>query len=94
MQFDQKTIVTLLIGIVIGGVGIGLIDANRPKPLFSSASEGSNPFSPCETLYTNYHQYNYYYRIGTQGYNWDTMVQLGNNFDNCIQTVRDALNAN
>ena len=39
MTIDQKTMVALLIGLVIGGLVIGSIDANRPKPLFSSANE-------------------------------------------------------
>ncbi len=46
MKFDQKTIATLLVGILIGGVGIGLIDANRPKPLFSSASRPIRTWIP------------------------------------------------
>ncbi len=46
MKFDQKTIAILLVGILIGAVGMGLIDANRPKPLFSSASRPIRSWIP------------------------------------------------
>lgn len=38
MKFDKKTILTALFAFIIGAVTIGLLDANRPRPLFSSAS--------------------------------------------------------
>lgn len=41
MKFDQKMIITALIAFVIGGAVVGLIDANRPQPLFSSADFGT-----------------------------------------------------
>ena len=38
MKFDrQSLIVGLAIGVNVGGAAIGYMDANRPKPLFSSA---------------------------------------------------------
>ena len=29
-----------IIGVVIGAVGMGVLNANRPEPIFSSANEG------------------------------------------------------
>ncbi len=41
MKTDKNSLILgLVIGIVIGGVAMGILDAKRPKPLFSSASEG------------------------------------------------------
>jgi hypothetical protein len=34
----QSLFLGLVIGLVIGGITIGVLDAKRPKPLFSSAS--------------------------------------------------------
>ena len=34
--------VFLLVGIIIGGAAIGIIDANRPQPLFSKAFDPEN----------------------------------------------------
>ena len=34
---NNKVIASALVGIVVGAIGMGIIDANRPKPLFSSA---------------------------------------------------------
>lgn len=40
MKIEKNIIVSLLLGVFIGAVGMGLVDANRPKPMFSSADSG------------------------------------------------------
>ncbi len=45
MKIDQNVIVSVVVGIVIGGVAMGFIDSNRPQPLFMSAS-----YTSCESF--------------------------------------------
>jgi hypothetical protein len=40
MKLNKNIILALIIGFVIGGVTVGLVDMNRPKPIFTSASVG------------------------------------------------------
>lgn len=40
---DRKLVIGLVLGFIIGGFAVGLLDAYRPQPLFSSAMmENSN----------------------------------------------------
>lgn len=39
MKLERKTLITLLVGIIIGAAGVGLLNAIRPEPLKSSAYE-------------------------------------------------------
>lgn len=49
MKINQTIVTTFLIGAIIGGVVIGVVDANRPQPLFSSAAPGE-----CQPLIDQY----------------------------------------
>jgi hypothetical protein len=56
---NQKFITGLIIGLVLGGIIVGIIDANRPEPLFSSAKmdsgiEFSNTNSPIRPTNSGY----------------------------------------
>lgn len=42
----QSLVVGIVIGAIIGGAIIGYLDANRPKPLFSSADEMGSIWVP------------------------------------------------
>lgn len=53
MKIERNVAIALLVGIVIGGVAIGVLDAKGPKPLFSSASEGSQN-DPCRSYYDHW----------------------------------------
>lgn len=37
----------LILGVIIGGLAIGLLDSNRPKPLFSDAMNGGDNYEAC-----------------------------------------------
>ena len=57
MKINQTMVISLVIGIVVGGLAIGILDAKRPKPLFSHAFEegmvldnGGGNSSNCQKL--------------------------------------------
>ncbi len=40
MKIEKSSLLLgLVIGLILGGVAIGLLDANRPRPIFSKASD-------------------------------------------------------
>lgn len=91
MKFDKQSLfVGLVIGVIVGGIVIGLVDTNRPQPLFSSADGGrSNPYAPCDWQEANYRQY-YTNYTGTPGYSADVEYQLYENWHNCLRVVNQS----
>lgn len=54
MKIDKNSLIMgLLIGLIVGGFAIGILDSKRPKPIFSSASEGSQN-DPCRSYYDHW----------------------------------------
>ena len=52
MKTDKNSLILgLVIGIVIGGVAMGILDAKRPKPLFSSADSNIETSYELETTF-------------------------------------------
>ncbi len=51
-HLTNKTIASLAVGIIIGGIAMGLLNANRPTPLFSDASFGDS-VPGCEYSYSS-----------------------------------------